>query len=180
MAASLIHTPNLLDQIRGQNLIIDTCVIIDASKDAEFANFIRSLANDNCTFVSIQPVKDEFLSIADSSDEYKKLEKYLETLKIAFLSPNIENTYDEQGKDFSIALRRSKVNKPSYVDRLLLSIPYLYRKSPEKMFVITSNHRDVPYEFYDRVGFVTWDKGKEFTEIGLYEFNEEKFNVIIQ
>lgn len=87
---------------------------------------------------------------------------------------------NEEGEHFSIAMRRSKVKNPSYVDRLLLFVPYMYKHSIEEMFVMTSNHKDVPREFYDRVGFIVWDNDADFRQIGVYQLNLERFNKIPQ
>lgn len=179
MSSVIIYTPNLVETLSNKNIIIDTCSIIEASKNDDFLNFLFQLGDKKCTFLSVKPVWNEFLAAADSGEEYKTLKEFLKKLDIAFL-PNVEQKLNEEGEYFSIAMRRSKVKNPSYVDRLLLFVPYMYKHSIEEMFVMTSNHKDVPREFYDRVGFIVWDNDADFRQIGVYQLNLERFNKILQ
>lgn len=178
MTTNIIYTPNFLDIIDNASIVIDTCVIIHALKIIDLDNFLRELSKRNCTLLSVPSVKNEFLTAGDTVQRYNKLNEYLESLQLVFLPPDIEYRLNKEGCNFNIALRRSKVRNPSFVDRLILSIPYLYRKSPEKIYVMTSNHQDVPREFFDRVGFISIDTGSDFVQIGLYEFNSGNFDKI--
>lgn len=178
----IICTPNFIDLITNATLIIDTCVIVDTTKSADFFSFVRNLKdNYNTSLISVPAVKQEVLGVADDKKEYETLEKSIEALNVLFLPSAVEDKLDREGMEFSIAMRRSKeTNKPSFVDRLLFSIPYLYRKSVEKIFVFTTNHKDMPLDIFDRVGFISRDNGKEFSQVGLYQFNQDKFRKITQ
>ena len=179
MTTSIVYTPNFLDIVSNTSVVIDTCVIIDALKITCLDTFLRELLKHGCTFLSAPPVKNEFLTAANTDQKYNELNEYLKSLQLVFLPLDIEHRLNNEGKIFNIALRKSKVNNPSFVDRLILSIPFLYRTSPEKIYIMTSNHKDVPKDFYDRVGFISIDNNEKFIEIGLYEFNEKKFNKIV-
>lgn len=179
MNTSIISTPDLIDIISNTTVVIDTCVIIDAIKNEKLDTLLREFLKKDCTFLSAQPIKNEFLVAADSVQKYDELNEYLKSLQLVFLPLDIESRLNKEGAKLHIALRRSKVKNPSFVDRLVLSIPFLYRTSPEKIYILTSNHKDIPLEFYDRVGFISIDKGVEFAEIGLYQFNGKKFDKMV-
>ncbi len=178
MTTNIIYTPNLLDTISGASIVIDTCVIIHALKIANLDRFLRELLGRDCTFLSVPAVKNEFLTAGDTIQRYNELNEYLESLQLVFLPLDVEYRLNKEGCSFNIALRRSRIRNPSFVDRLVLSIPYLYRRSPEKIYIMTANHQDVPKEFFDRIGFISIDNGSDFVQIGLYEFNDNNFDKI--
>ena len=175
---SLAYTPRLLEQLRGADLLIDTCTIIDASKCKEIEDFLCKIAESDCIFLSTPSIKEEFTCSANSIEEYEELSRYIKTLQIVFLNdiPKRQSTLDTAV--FDIALSRCKNIHPSFVDRALLSVPYLYRNSSEKIYIITSNYKDVPSNFFDRIGFITCDAG-HFNNIGIYSFSYPKFKKII-
>ena len=78
----------------------------------------------------------------------------------------------------NMVLRHCKNIHPSYVDRMLLMTPYLYRDSSEDILLMTSNHNDVPLEIFDRIGFISYDD-KEFHNIGIYKFNADSFDRMV-
>lgn len=172
---SLVCTPSLLNDLSGNNLLIDTCTIIDASKCDAVYNFLMEIKNHQCTLVSIPAVKEEFLCSANNLSEYSDLLAFYDALGILPLDKIMHGMLGPDSAAFDIALSRCKNIKPSHVDRILLSVPYHYRNAPEKMFLITSNHKDVPDEFFARVGFITHDIGG-FHNIGVYRFIPEKFD----
>ncbi len=176
---SLIYTPDLFDKLQDANLLLDTCTIIDASKCAEMNDFLEDLSKNSCTFLSLPAVRDEFVCSAKNSEEYRQLEEYIESLDILFLS-NVEKRISSVAdKKLSIALSRCKSISPSYVDRLLLKVPYVYRNSSEKIYLITSNYKDVPQELFNRIGFITYDAGS-FNNVGVYEFDGSRFEHMVR
>lgn len=178
----IIYTDNLAKLVTNATLVIDTCVIVDTTKSPEFLALMRRMKGEyNAALVSIPAVKQEVLSVADNKKEYETLKESIKALDVVFLPSAVEDKFEREGMKFSIAMRRSRyVKDPSFVDKLLLAIPYLYRESVEKIFVVTSNHKDVPLDIFDRVGFIARDNGKEFSQVGIYKFNQEKFSKITQ
>lgn len=171
----LICTPSIDEKIVGNNIVIDTCVIIESSKNVELDLFLNYMREKGSTFLSLPSVKDEFTCGANNLEEYRELSDYFDRQDILLLPKCEEKLLSDDGIKFNIALKRSKVRNPSYVDRSLLFIPYLYTNPVEKPYIMTSNHRDIPREFYDLAGFVSYEKDG-FHSIGVYEFNEDKFN----
>lgn len=109
MTTDIIYTPNFLNLIDNASIVIDTCVIIHALKIDSLDNFLREILKRNCTFLSVPSVKNEFLTAGDTVQRYDELNEYLESFQLAFLPPDIEYKLNKEGRNFNIALRRSKV-----------------------------------------------------------------------
>ena len=166
---SFVSTPNLEEILCGSNLLVDTCTMIDATKCREVKDFLLNIRSLDCTFLSIKPVKDEYTCSANNKSDYNELENFADNFIDIWLP-----IQDSEEPLFSIGLSRCKNIKPSYVDRQLLKILYIYRNASERIYLITSNHNDVPGEFYERIGFITHDNGG-FHNIGIYKINLANF-----
>ena len=167
----LVCTPNFFKDIHDSDFVIDTCVLIDASKYEEVDAILRKIQQENCTFLSVPAMRDEFVCQADNLEEYEWMQKIIESFNIGFFDINrASSTMTSNYKDFNILLSHCKGIKPSYVDRQLLAIPYLYSNLHNKIYLATSNHKDVPKNLFNRVHFISYDTG-EFLNIGIYELN---------
>ena len=175
---SLVYTPSLPETLKDSNVLVDTCAIIEASKNEDLEKFFDTLKKDGCTFLTLPSVKDEFTCGAKDLEEFRGLSDFFDSQQIILMPKNEEKLLTKEGIYFNIALARSKVHNPSYVDRSLLFLPYIYQKTPEKVYIATSNHKDIPREFYDLIGFISYEKNG-FRNIGIYSFNLENFNKII-
>ncbi len=174
--SSILCTAGIKDLLHNATAIVDTCVIIDLLNDTKFYLFWCNLVEEcHISLFSVEAVKDEFLAAAASVQDYGEMERFIDSLNISFASIRTGRDENIISREFSIALRRCKIKNPSFVDRLLLMIPYRYRNSLDNIFLVTSNHHDVPFEFYDRVAFVARDTGKEFFQTGIYSLNEANF-----
>ena len=176
----LVCTPNLGSLLSSANLLLDTCVVIEASKYIEIDEYLNRLSADGCSFLTIPSVKEEFISNTKNDKEFEELSKYFDSLQITFLPNTEKRLMDKKEGDFYIALNRCnrRIN-PSHVDRMLLAIPYLYRRSSEDIYLMTLNHKDVPRELYERIGFISYDVG-EFRNIGVYRFKVDKFEHMVR
>lgn len=175
-----ICTPNLKETLKNSNLLLDTCTIIEMLKNEEVRKIICHLSENNCNLVSISPVKDELTYGANSVSEYNDVSEFISSQQILLLD-EIRSVYPEREVEtIRIALSRCKKINPSYVDRILLSIPYHYRQNPEKIYLITLNHKDVPTELYKCIGMISYYVNRNFRNIGIYEFNNEEFNKMMK
>lgn len=173
---SLIYTPDLFEKLRDANLLLDTCTLIDASNCAEVDDFLESLLKRDCTFLSLPSVKEEFTCSACNLDEYKQLSDYIESLQIILLNNTEKQLSSNKNMIFNIALKRCRNIHPSHVDRMLLATPYLFSGSAEKIFLMTSNYKDVPQELFSLVGFVSYESAGVFHNIGVYGFDNDGFH----
>lgn len=161
-------------------MLLDTCAIIEMVKYESVRKAINDLTKTDCTLLSVSPVKDELTYGANSIEEYDDLSDFIASQEILILDETRKTYPENEVEAFRIALSRCKNISPSYVDRLLLSIPYFYRKSSEKVYIATLNHKDVPIEFYKCVGMISYCKDRTFRNIGFYEFDLEKFEEKIE
>lgn len=171
---SLAYTHNVLEKYSKSYLLLDTCTIIDASNCDEIDFLLRKIAESGCTFLSLPAVKEEFTCSAKNKTEFKNLLDYIDSLNILFLNNTEKRITNNDNIDFSIVLGRCKNIHPSYVDRMLLSIPHLYQKSSENIHLMTSNYKDVPLELYNLEDFITYSD-KIFHNIGIYSFNANSY-----
>ena len=139
----------------------------------------HNTSKNGCTLLAPSSVKDEYTCSANSMKSYEELSTFFDSLGIIPIEKIDGELSASEGVKFNIALRRSKVRDPSYVDRSLLFIPCIYKDSSEKIFVMTSNYKDVPREFYDLVGFISYDQ-EGFHNIGFYQFNYDNYQKIIE
>lgn len=175
---SLAYTPSILSKLRNANLLLDTCTIIDASNCDEINDFLEKLSALGCTFLSLPAVREEFTCSAKNLNDYGKLSSYINSLGIVFLNNAEKNLSVNDNATFNIALKRCKNIHPSYVDRMLMAVPYLYRYSSEEILLVTSNHKDIPRELFELKGFITYSDNI-FHNIGIYKFNVIAFDKII-
>lgn len=176
----IISTPNLEDRLSSAHLLVDTCTLVDMSKSVEFRNLVFSYAEQGCTLATIPPVEVEFLGVASGTKEQDELRDFLKSCKLSFLSDIERKLSGTAFSNFLIALRRSKVKSPSYVDTILLFVPCFYQGTLEDVYIMTANHKDVPLEFFDRIGLIVCDNGIEVHTEGVYQLNKDKFMKIIQ
>lgn len=167
----LVFTPNLKELLAESHLLIDTCTVIDASKCSEVYSFLKEVKKRGCTLLSVKAVRDEYLCSASSLEEYKELLMVYSALNMAELPQIDQLLVESEGAYFNMALSRCKGIHPSHVDRMLLFAAYFYGKAPNNVYLMTSNHKDVPEELFDCVGFISHNIGG-FHNIGVYEVNK--------
>ena len=174
-----IHTPNLDNTLKNSNLLLDTCTIIEMLKSKEICKLIRDLTKFDCTLLSIPPVIDEFTYGANTPKEYDDFIDFILSQGILILDETGKTRSNHEKEIIKLAISRCKRIKPSYVDRMLLSIPYFYSKSPEKIYLATLNHKDIPIEFYKCIGTISYCLDRTFRNIGFYEFENTNFERMI-
>lgn len=173
---SIATSNSLLSLPAGTQFILDTCVLIDAYKSPDVEAIIGKMDKSGYQLKTLPQVSVEFLRGARDPRERKKLREFLLLHNIKHLSDQQDKLFSQDGALFQIALRRCKVNNPSYVDLLLLFVSSL----EDEIYLMTSNFKDMPIEFFDLESIFTSSRdGKEFTNIGIYKFNKSHFDDII-
>lgn len=176
---SLVCTHEPFDNLANVNILLDTCVVIDASKNDDVDDKLRAMLKDGCTFFSLPSVREEFVFASRNMEEYNNSLNYFKSLEILPLDRTEKKLVSDDNAIFNMVLRHCRDIHPSYVDRMLLMTPYLYRESSENILLMTSNHKDVPLEIFDRIGFISYDD-KEFHNIGVYRFNADSFDQMVK
>lgn len=128
---------------------------------------------------SLPSVREEFVFASRNMEEYNNSLNYFKSLEILPLDRTEKKLVSDDNAIFNMVLRHCRDIHPSYVDRMLLVTPYLYRESSENILLMTSNHKDVPLEIFDRIGFISYDD-KEFHNIGVYRFNADSFDQMVK
>ena len=79
---SLVCTPKPFDNLKNVNILLDTCVIIDASKNDDVDTKLRLMLEDGCTFLSLPSVREEFVCASRNMQEYGNSLAYFRSLDI--------------------------------------------------------------------------------------------------
>lgn len=181
-------SPTLADELQDAFIIIDTCTLIDAIKTSDFCELLHSIHKKGCEFFSVDPVKHEFLRGAHSVSEYDNYQTFLETLGISFATSFEKKLDTNDGRTFTLVFNKYYENKhvnkqPSYVDMLLLFMVYFYRTSTERVFLMTSNHHDIP-GFFARKELIVFEEHNEIRTEAIYQLDirrvEQKLDLLLK
>ena len=176
----LQHTSTLVADLSGKHLLLDTTVLINASKSDEFLALLSELSSSGCSLVTIPSVVYEFTRNANTIAGYNERQDFIKGLNITVLN-RIEEII-EKDQVFRIAYAKAFSAKgdrgPSYTDALLCSVAYKYRNND--MLIMTANHKDIPPSMFDRIELVTIDIGGDLRTEAIYRLSATKLNKIIE
>lgn len=176
----LQHTSTLAADLSGKHVLLDTTVLINASKSDEFLALLSDLSSSGCGLVTIPSVVYEFTRNANSITGYNERQEFIKTLNITVL-PRVEEMVEKEPV-FRIAYAKAFSAKgdrgPSYTDALLCSVAYKYRANG--MLVMTANHKDIPLSMFDRVELITIDISGDLRTEAIYKLSPTKLNKIIE
>lgn len=172
--------PNLPQELEDAFLVVDTCSIINAMNAADFRDLLLEIRKSGCSLFSAISVKQEFLRYVTSIRERNEAIKSLDALDIQFIRDIDQKLETDRGIAFQLAFNSYYKNKhgsnktPSYVDMLLLFMTYYYSHDSMEVYLMTSNHRDVP-GFYERDELVVFEESGNIRTEALYKFNKSRF-----
>lgn len=178
----LLYTPTLAADLSSSYLILDTTVLIHASKSDEFLTLLTELVSAGCTLTTLPSVVYEFTRGSRTVEGYDRQAQFIDGLSITTFN-RVEETIDPQMRIFLIAYnkvcaQRSKEKTPSYTDSLLCACAYKYRAN--NLLIMTANHKDIPAAIFDRKELITIDMNGELHNEAIYSFSEEKFGRVLE
>lgn len=172
---NILYDPALLQNMADSCLVIDTCVLIDASKNSELLKLLQELKKCGCELKTVSAAWVEFLRSARTSSERAGYRDFLLGLGLkCFRSAEQDQIFYPDGALFQLVLRQCKVKGPSYVDLLLLFMATQCANAK----LVTSNHKDVPSEIFDVENIITTNRSGEFRTTGIYSFNSDHYKDI--
>lgn len=172
------------EALAGKYLLLDTNVVVNYANFNPFLlEVIDRIESHKITSVLDELVRFEFLRDAASPTELQVLREFLKGLfrlddseiDIPFLPPTPELfTYaTEIANLYSWKLKNSKI---SVVDCFLAArMRKANEKTPDRVYLVSSDHTDFPDLLFDRIGIETIDLGNSILNIGFYRFNIDKF-----
>ncbi len=177
---NLRAAPNLPESLAGAFLVTDTCTLIDAIKTEDFRALLNDIKNAGCELFSIEAVKYEFLRGANTVTSYMDYIKFMQDLGVTFVNNFEKKLNTEEGRTFILLFNRYYTNKhknkqPSYVDMLLLFMVYYYRKSAEKVLLITANHNDIP-SFFTRNELIVFEERGVIRTEAIYQLDMSRLD----
>ncbi|MDD3190818.1 MAG: PIN domain-containing protein [Candidatus Pacebacteria bacterium] len=141
------------DRIKNKHLILDTNVLINASKYQEkYFDFFDLLNKLDVKLVIDDSVKFEFLRGASTKENLLKNEDFLSKLNKAELI--VTKEIFEMAREISnIYVRniRNSTQKISFVDCLIAGQMEKFNEQKEQLFFATENNTDFPLLLFDRI-----------------------------
>lgn len=175
----LQYTSTLVSDLSCKYLLLDTTVLINASKSDEFLGLLSELYVSGCSLITIPSVIYEFSRNANTITGFNERQEFVKALNITVLK-RTEDTFDKD-QVFKIAYAKAFSARgdkgPSYTDALLCSVAYKFRS--HAMLVMTANHRDMPISIFDRVELITIDVGGELRNEAIYSLSPTKLNIFL-
>lgn len=175
----LQHTSTLVADLNGKHLLLDTTVLINASKSDEFLALISDLSIAGCGLITIPSVVYEFTRNANSIAGYNERQEFIKGLNVTVLN-RVEEII-EKDQVFRIAYAKAFSTKhdkgPSYTDALLCSVAYKYRGND--VLMMTANHKDIPASMFDRIELITIDVNGELRTEAIYRLSPTKLNKML-
>lgn len=165
----------MLDKIKHKHLIIDTNIIIEATRHYdEFKIFFQELKNDEIVLCIDYSITLEFLRSSNTIDILKK--------KIDYITLLFGSNYQELfiSKETFIDARRISnlyyfIGKKgvSTIDCLLAAQAKKYEKN---CYLATINNSHFSIKIFDRIGIYTIATDDKIFNIGIYKFSEVKYD----
>ncbi len=146
------------------SILIGTCFLLDAnSQPNRFGRLITKLKYNNCDFVTLYPVRTEFVRTKSLKDLKAKIAYYEEimdsTLTVDKTTEDlIDGVIEEYGKDLPGV---------SAIDLYLAATLKRYKHG---LYLLTSNHRDFPTSIFTRIHIEIIEEAKTIKSFAFYQY----------
>jgi len=168
------------EQLRRKFLLLDTNILINYSKYPKYMERVLEKFNEYETIpVLDEMVRFEYIRGAASPDEIGALKEFL--MRLFHLTPSDVDkphfpiTQETITTATDIANLYSKSLKNLNAPPIDCFLTAQMKKFYERLFLVTSDHKDFPPLLFDRIGIETVDVGSEILNICFYKFNIEKY-----
>ena len=172
-----------LAELRNKHLLFDTNVLISVVKNTtcynEFFNIIEELkikSAIDCT------IKFEFLRGASTKGDLEKKYSYLDILlgEEDRLELFVDKETFENAIEISNLYARKKpslTKQISFGDCLIAAQMKKYNNGgSNNLFLATIDNNDFPLFLFDRISIHTIDTEEKIINVGIYSFNNDKYN----
>ncbi|MBU2523568.1 PIN domain-containing protein [Patescibacteria group bacterium] len=172
-----------MHKFKDKHLLIDTNLLIAISKysgDGFFDNFLKKLENQNIKSVIEEATlfefrrgsrkqshlddKNQFLNFLFGGEKNKMILQSSTSKEILNNAEKLAIIYSHKNPNLSKQI--------SFVDCLVASQLMKYKNN---LYLATIDNNDYPLFIFNRDKLVTIDTKKEIINIGIYSFNEEKY-----
>lgn len=156
----IYHDSKLLQYLSNSFIFIDTNVLIGAIKhELLFGKLLNDLKRTECSFITINSVVFEFVRGTESAEDLNK--RYDFVKEMCAIYPIERHEEDIKGAVLSF---KSLGKSMSYTDFLLC----VCLKKLKGAFLMTSDLKDIPLKFFERVEVITIDTDSEVRNYGIY------------
>lgn len=162
---SIAFPDNVFNSVKDCGLLLDTSVLIDASKSNDFFDLLMKFSKNGSKLIITPSVKYEFTRTAKEKSELKKELELLSALGVAIFDISEYET-SEDAQEFLFEYSKS-AGKASYTDsQLCLCMKIFQGISPLKL--ISSNYRDIPLSLFVRESIIAFEEQNEVRTEAIY------------
>ena len=170
----------MLNTLRNKHLLLDTNVIIYSLKfisEGYFNDFFKKLNELNVKSVIDEYVLFEFLRSSRTKANLEGKKHYLDSLLggKTWQLPITKEILDN-AKELALIYSNKDPNLSGRTSIADCMIAAQLMKYKNEIFLATTDNNDYPNIIFDRVGIVTIDSLKEILNIGIYQFNKNKYD----
>jgi hypothetical protein len=166
----LTYPSSLVAQLSSSYVFLDTNVFLCAINNDGFYSFLLRLHDKGCALVTTQSVIFEFSRGAKSVEEYNWYVDYINNLGVTVYGQAEKELQSD--KAFSVLLQaecKKYGSKASYTDFLLLMMLHKFVHTPDRVYLMTSNYKDVPTNLFERYEIIALEYEKGVQTQALYK-----------
>lgn len=171
----ILHAPDLAEKMNTSALILDTCVLVLASKIQELKEFLHEMRLKNCVLIATSSVHVELLRGARNLQQSSDLEMLFGSLGIVTIENVDAALVTLEGRRFMLMVNKSTAKNPVYVDMQLLQLATCLRVPGRTVKLMTANFKDVPNELFNCEELISTQNSDGLQTVGIYSVKQKYF-----
>ncbi len=166
-----------MKSFKNKHILLDTNILINAAKYKEyFKSFFEELADNEVQSVIDYGIKFEFLRSSNTQERREDKKRYLDLIlgkdrMELLVNSEIIDSAIELANIYSRKIKGAD-KQFSFTDCVIAAQMKRYQKS---LYLATLDNNDFPLYIFNRVDIYTIDTENEILNIGIYSFNDSKY-----
>lgn len=172
----LFFRPDLSASLKEKILILDTNILIEASKAPNLKELLIKIKDAGCFMISTTMVRSELLRGAQNMRERQELDKIISVIGISLVQGIDKTMFQDIGAKFQLLIHKL-APKASIADEELLFLATLVMGKPQREAkLLTINHKDVPQELYECQDIIIIQDHAGIRPAGIYSLKRKEFS----
>lgn len=177
----LLQSEGVDDLLKKSTVFLDTNVFYVAQENEEFLEFLYAKNNDDTALVTINSVVYEYTRGSSTVEELRERTDFINGI-VKIVKPINQVIESERNNVFSLVMSLVTRSQDSqYTDYILASMLNMFRGTPEKCYVLTSDAKAFSRDIFNVIGSITVDRrDKSLNHQCLIELDEDKYQSLIE
>lgn len=168
----MLSPEDLSAKLKHNFVLFDTCVLIESFEDQDaFLDFFNFVSDAICQPVYFPFIQFEFQRNAFLPENMDARKQFVDILGVEHLAMNPMDKLVTDAMSIANVYARQKHNGVELVDCCTASFMKRY---PDKLFLVTLNHKDFPPFLFDCVAIYPVETKRKMLPVGFYKYNNEK------